>query len=611
MPPSAAEPGPAGAAPDGFDPLIPARMLNEFAYCPRLAYLEWVQGEFEHSADTLEGRFRHRRVDREGGAVPGLASEDAGAEGREESAGEAGRGGAGEAAAPGADAAPPPETAIHARSVLVASDRLGAIARVDLLEGAGRRVTPVDYKRGAAPDLPEGAWEPERVQLCLQGLILRENGFDCEEGVLYYVESRTRVPVVFDENLRERTLELLEDLRRTAAAGRIPPPLEDSRKCPRCSLTGICLPDEVNHLARLERRDGAAGRGAEAGAAAEVRRLFPARDEALPVYVQAQGMTVAKHGDLLRIRSKGETVEEVRLLDVSQLCLFGNVQVTAQALRELCEREIPVCHFSYGGRFYGITQGMAHKNVELRRAQYRLAEDAGRSTALAAAFVRAKILNCRTLLRRNHPDAPAGALRHLALLAGKAGRARDAGTLLGLEGSAGRAYFAEFAGMLKPRGATWDFDFEGRNRRPPRDPVNALLSFAYAMLAKDLTVTLLAVGFDPYMGFFHAPRYGRPALALDLMEEFRPLIADSVVLGVINNGEIGERDFIRRAGAAALTDAGRRRFLEAYERRMDALVTHPVFGYRVSYRRVLEIQARLLARHVTGELPHYPAFRTR
>lgn len=579
------------------DPLVPARMLNEFAYCPRLAYLEWVQGEFEHSVDTLEGRYRHRRVDREEGAVPGPAPEDAGAAAeRPEPEGE-------EAAGGGAA----PRTAIHARSVLVSSERLGAIARIDLLEGEGSRVTPVDYKRGAAPDIPEGAWEPERVQLCLQGLILRENGFTCDEGLLYFVESKTRVAVVFDEALRARTLTLLAELRRMAASDRMPPPLEDSRKCPRCSLVGICLPDEVHYLERVAREPSGGG----TGGAAEVRRLFPARDEALPVYVQAQGMTVAKHGDLLQIRSKGETVEEVRLLDVSQLCLFGNVQVTAQALRELCEREIPVCHFSYGGRFYGITQGLAHKNVELRRAQYRLAEDAQRAAGLAAAFVQAKILNCRTLLRRNHPDVPAGVLRHLALLAGKAGRAGSGETLLGLEGSAGRAYFARFAGMLKPRDGSWDFDFEGRNRRPPRDPVNALLSFAYALLTKDMTVTLLAVGFDPFMGFYHAPRYGRPALALDLMEEFRPLIADSVVLGVINNGEIGERDFVRRAGAAALTDAGRRRFIEAYERRMDTLVTHPVFGYRVSYRRVLEVQARLLARHVTGELQSYPAFRTR
>lgn len=567
---------------DSTAPLVPARMLNEFAYCPRLAYLEWVQGEFEHSEDTLEGRFRHRRVDRPAGAVT--------EPGRADGEGQAGEGRPGDAVA---------ET-IHARSILVSSERLGAVARVDLLEGQGRQVVPVDYKRGAAPDVPEGAWEPERVQVCLQGLILRDNGYACDQGIIYFVESKTRVPVVFDEALVTRTQALLGELRRLATSGEIPPPLVDSKKCPRCSLVGICLPDEINHLAQ------------SATGGSEVRRLYPAREDALPVYVQTQGMTVSKHGDLLQMRFKGETVEEVRLLDVSHLCLFGNVQVTAQAVRELCEREIPICHFSYGGRFYGITQGMAHKNVELRRAQFRFAEDEQRAVALAGAFIQAKILNCRTLLRRNHPGVPEKVLRELAALAKRAGRANSVEVLLGLEGTAARTYFAHFAGMLKPRGgAIGGFDFEGRNRRPPRDPINAMLSLAYAMLTKDTMVTLLAVGFDPYLGFYHAPRYGRPSLALDLMEEFRPLVGDSVVIGVINNGEIDEGDFLRRAGAASLTDSGRRKFLEAYERRMDTLITHPVFGYRISYRRLLEVQARLLGRYISGEIKHYPAFRTR
>ncbi|MGH7784913.1 MAG: CRISPR-associated endonuclease Cas1, partial [Candidatus Binatia bacterium] len=155
------------------------------------------------------------------------------------------------------------------------------------------------------------------------------------------------------------------------------------------------------------------------------------------------------------------------------------------------------------------------------------------------------------------------------------------------------------------------FDFNNRNRRPPRDTVNALLSFAYALLTKDFATTLLAVGFDPYLGFFHKPRYGRPSLALDLMEEFRPLIADSVVLTLVNNGEVGAEDFISAMGGVALTPGGRTRFLAAYERRMNQEIIHPVFGYRISYRRVLEVQSRLLARHLLGEIPTYPPFLTR
>ena len=155
------------------------------------------------------------------------------------------------------------------------------------------------------------------------------------------------------------------------------------------------------------------------------------------------------------------------------------------------------------------------------------------------------------------------------------------------------------------------FDFTSRNRRPPKDPINALLSFGYSLLARNLTIVCHAVGFDPFIGFYHQPRFGRPALALDLMEEFRPLVVDSVVLTTVNTGMVTRDDFLGVGEAVTLKARGRKRFLQAFEQRMDALVTHPLFGYRVSYRRVLEIQARLLARAVTDELPEYVGFQTR
>jgi CRISP-associated protein Cas1 len=155
------------------------------------------------------------------------------------------------------------------------------------------------------------------------------------------------------------------------------------------------------------------------------------------------------------------------------------------------------------------------------------------------------------------------------------------------------------------------FDFAGRNRRPPRDPVNALLSLAYSVLAKDLTIICQAVGLDPFLGFFHQLRFGRASLALDLMEPMRPLVADSAVLSAINTRMVTERDFLRVGPSVALTADGRKAFFRAYEQRMDTLVTHPLFGYRVNYRRILEIQTRLLARFLTAEIRDYPVFVTR
>jgi CRISPR-associated protein Cas1 len=743
--------------------LVPARMLNEFAYCPRLAYLEWVQGEFVHNLDTLEGRFGHRRVDQ-----PTRAALPAGAAG--ESKGEPCGGHRFEenrsprvltqeiedggsriedggtkqtgddnwlAARPplpllpkgGSDQCEP----IHARSLMLSAPGEGLICKIDVLELEGDVATPVDYKRGKQPDVIEGAWEPERVQVCAQGLILREAGYKSDEGVLYFIESKKRVPVIFDEDLVARTRELVAGLRQMGQEQVLPPPLVDSPKCPRCSLVGICLPDETNLLYEIDdlHRRAEAGAptalvgpppvdpgesetafdanapakrppqpplakgGSDAGepgsghrfeenwssgisvfdgiefgahgivevplqcaegegqvpaqrpplpplpkggsdcAARPVRRLLPARDDALPLYVQEQGASVGKSGDRITVKEKGKTIQTVRLIDVSQVSVFGNVQVTAQALRELSDRGIPVCHFSYGGWLNAMTTGLIHKNVELRIRQFAVAADARQSLALARQFVVGKIKNCRTLLRRHLPDedAPQEAptdgpadpvtkhqtlntkhrpkeqlLRQLAELAEQAARAPSVETLLGTEGMAAKLYFAGFARLLKGGG---HFDIDGRNRRPPQDPTNALLSFVYSMLARELTVVLQAVGFDPLLGFLHRPRYGRPSLALDLAEEFRPLIADSTVLMLINNGEVGPASFICRGGAVALTTAGRRAVIEAFERRLETEVTHAIFGYRVSYRRILEVQARLLSRVLLGDLEEYPNFCTR
>jgi CRISPR-associated protein Cas1 len=576
--------------PSDVPDLIPARMLNEFAYCPRLAYLEWAQGDFADSADTVEGRFHHRRVDKETGDLPAAAD----VRGDE----------------------PPVE--LHARSVYLSAPKVGLVARIDLVEAVGTEVTPVDYKRGRAPDVPEGAWEPERVQVCAQGLVLEENGYTCREGVLYFVGARRRVTIPFTPELRARTLELLQEMRATMAGATIPPPLQDSPKCPRCSLAAICLPDEINLLRLGNGWEGGEADDLDADAApattAEPRRLLPARDDALPLYVQSGGTRVGKAGDELVVQPRDGERQTVRLGETSHVALFGQVQMSTQALQAALGRGIPVTYFTFGGWFYGITTGLLHKNVELRRLQFRAAEDPGRALELARQFVVAKVLNSRTLLRRNAEGVSSQTIDLLRSLADDAAVCESAESLLGLEGTAARVYFQSFGKMLKrteDEDAAMAFDFDGRNRRPPRDPVNALLSLAYALLAKDLTVAAQAVGLDPFLGFYHRPRYGRPALALDLMEEFRPIVADSVVLSAVNTGVVRASDFVTRGGAVSLAEAGRVRFLRLYERRMDELVTHPIFGYRICYRRVLEVQVRLLARFLAGEIPKYPGFQTR
>jgi CRISPR-associated protein Cas1 len=252
---------------------------------------------------------------------------------------------------------------------------------------------------------------------------------------------------------------------------------------------------------------------------------------------------------------------------------------------------------------------MPSKNIEVRIRQHRAAA-IGRPE-LAAAFVSGKIRNARTLLRRHGDEATSKAVAQLAALASAAATERRIESLLGIEGTAARLYFEHFGALLRPAGFLGEFAFEHRNRRPPTDPVNALLSFLYALLIKDATIAALAAGLEPYLGLYHQPKFGRPALALDLAEEFRALVADSTVLTAVNNGEISRSDFVSRAGAVSLTQAGRKKVVAAYERRMASDLRHPLFGYKATYRRTLEIQARLLAATLVGDTPEYRPLTTR
>jgi CRISP-associated protein Cas1 len=259
-----------------------------------------------------------------------------------------------------------------------------------------------------------------------------------------------------------------------------------------------------------------------------------------------------------------------------------------------------------------MAHGLPGKDVELRRAQYTAS--AATTLDISRRMVQGNVRNSRTLLRRNHRDDGAErVVGQLGALIDAAGAAEGIPSLLGIEGTAARLYFSRFAGMLTTSTGLdiAAFDENGRARRPPPDPVNALLSFVYALLVKDLTITVNAVGLDPYLGVYHRPRYGRLALALDLAEEFRPIVADSTVIQVVNNGEVRPHHFTRRAGGCQLDRDGRRAVIAAYERRMMHEIKHPVFGYRVTYRRALDVQARLLAAHLKGEIAECTAFTTR
>jgi CRISPR-associated protein Cas1 len=454
-------------------------------------------------------------------------------------------------------------------------------------------------------------WDNDAVQLCAQGMLLEEDrGVPVRRGFQFHVGSRERVEVPFTPELSERTRAAAARCRELSERDAPPDPLpaESRHRCFGCSLAPVCLPEETLY------QIGTPTAGETSSAA--LTRVIPGSDDGAVLYLQEPGAHVGKRGEHLTVRKHDQELARVPMHQLRQVCVFGNVQVSTQALQTLLENEIPVAYLTGHGRFVGLLTPPPAKNVGLREAQYRhFADPAGR-LGLAKEAVRAKLTNQRTLLMRSlRGEGDRGsnepAARGLARVLRRLDEADSLEALLGLEGQGAALYFGEFGRFLREDSEARPFDFTARNRRPPRDPVNALLSFAYALLTKDCFAAVCAVGFDPYKGFYHASRHGKPALALDLMEEFRPVIADSVVLTLVNTGMVGRGDFVTWRDAVQLTESGRRAFFAAYEQRKAAEVTHPLYGYRMTYSRMLEVQARMLAAFVRGTVPSYRGFTVR
>ncbi|MFZ4766680.1 MAG: CRISPR-associated endonuclease Cas4g/Cas1g [Roseimicrobium sp.] len=595
-------------------PPLPVRRLHNYLYCPRLFYYQWVENLFEENADTVAGSRTHRKVD-----APSRMDDEkqkALSEGLAEGA--------------------------RLRSLKLESEALGLLGVVDIVEGGPDGAEVLDYKKGSARRTSEGervAKEPDAAQVAAYVLLLREQGIHAVRAWVYYAEDRRRVPVELTEQLFQKVRDTVVQAKALAASGHCPPPLKNDARCLYCSAYPICLPQESAWWAVAARKpietepqmtfvfareDRATPGQAElhfaepAPSLASTKELEPPdikqpprpeHDEGEVLVVQTAGAQVGQRGGEITVSVKGEVVVKKPLQQVRSIYLYGAVQVTAQAAETCLEQGIAVAYFSPAGRYLGALLGLPASGVDARRGQYRLFEQESIRLLLAREAIRAKIHNQRVMLMRNG-EVPDHVLKLMATCREETARAGDLTTLMGIEGTAAALYFEHFPGMLKG-GAEWKFDWTGRNRRPPRDPVNALLSMGYSMLAKEITGVCHAVGLDPFLGFLHQPRYGRPALALDLMEEFRPLVADSVAISLINRGEVTPQDFIRSASGTFLNDAGRRAFWESWFRRMDTEVSHPEFGYKMTYRRMFEVQARQLWRFLRGEASGYHAFTTR
>lgn len=550
-----------------------ARNIAEYAYCPRLFYFLEVEGVFLPSEDTEQGLAVHRRVDRPSSA---RRADDEGPK--------------------------------ISRSLVLSSAELQLTATLDLAELDGVHAVPVEYRKGRPrrvnlipppaetedaeqPQLANAEpWPTDRVQLGLQALLLAEAGYTVREAVVYYAAERRRLRVNVDAHLLEEARATLAAAKEAALRGHRPPPLVNDPRCIGCSLQPLCLPDEV-----VQESHGA-------GEEFSPRRIWPPRDDGIHVIAQSDGFKVGIRGLTLRVTGKdGAAVKEFPIAGVESLSLLGGVQISTQALHALADRGVPVAFLSAAGRMVGMLDPLDSVSTLVRRAQVRRFEEPDHALLVAKALIVAKVANQRTMLIRNHPDLPPHVAPAMAELASRTESAVDIDQLRGLEGQAAAIYFRHF-GQLFRADVGVEFDANGRQRRPPPDPVNACLSMAYSMLTHECTAALRLARLEPSIGTLHVSRPGRPALALDLVEPFRPLIADSIAVSAFNRGELSAGHFMRSSAGCSLTDYGRRAFFSAYGRRMDTDITHPVFGYRLSYRRMLTLHARMLAAWVVGDI---------
>ena len=540
---------------------IPLSQINTYVFCPRRFYYESIEGHQVINEHVEEGKIKHTRVDTE--------MKDRNERGVRVS-----------------------------RRQYLASDTLGVSGYLDLIEEKNGVPCPVEYKKAGTGD-----WLNDQVQLCLQGMLIEENtGTAVPHGYIYYIGSKRRRKVVFDDELRQISHGFVSDAEMLLETRKIPEPVHDNR-CNGCSVRGICLPDEVAYLKELDDLP---------------KRIKPTLGIDNVLYVDEQGCILKKTGERLLVVKEGETIRDIPLIHLGQVVLCGNISVTTPVMQTLLNEGIPVVYLSAYGRYQGVLMPQISRNSLLRVAQHRVADDPEKCLALAKAFVHGKISNMRMMLQRRkwrgkaetetEETAIESSIEGMRKMRGRLPKAENLPELLGLEGNASADYFRSFSSMLN---AEMGFSFEHRTRRPPKDPTNALLSFAYSLLTADVISAIQIVGLDPYVGFFHQQTYGRPCLALDLMEEFRPIIADSVVVTLINNRQITPNDFTQSHGGWFLKDAARKKFYAAYEKRKNETITHPVFKYKINFRRALELQVRLLAKCLMGEIETYTSLTVR
>jgi CRISP-associated protein Cas1 len=524
---------------DSSEP-IPISVAAHHAFCPRRAWLE-VHGERTDTGQVAQGVADHAAVDD-----------------------------------------PTTSRSPRLRAVAIQSLPLGVTGRCDSVEIlSDGKLTVVEHK--AAPiRRTSQVTQPQRIQLALQALCLREQGHELAGAAVWFSTTKRRVEVSLDEQLFAEARRQVADTRKVIDSAVPPSPLEDDPRCGRCSHVGVCLPDEHRHRP-------------------VARRIGVADPSGRVLHLASPGSRASLRRGQIQIRVAEEAPTTVLLGQVSGLVVHGNADVSSALLREIIHRGFPIVWCTWSGRVVGWASSADGPNGEARGLQHRLDDNV--QIKVARAIVAAKVRNQASLLRR-HDSSARFALRQLAR---NAEQAASRSEMLGLEGRAAALYFPALSLALN---ADWA-RIKRRAARPAPDRINSALNLAYGLLLADVVRSIVACGLDPAGGVLHSATRNKPALALDLMEEMRAPVADSAVVWAINNGELRERDFRSDLGAIRLTPRGRKALIAAYERRALTEFKHPTFGYRVTWRRSMEVQARMFLAVVLGETDTYQPIETR
>ena len=483
------------------------------------------------------------------------------------------------------------------------SERWGLKGRIDCVRRRDGQIVPYEHKRGRSARGADGrpaAWPSDRVQIIAYAALVEEQtGCEVSEGRVRYHADNVLVHVPFDEAARaelERAITRAQELQATVER---PPVAENERLCVKCSLAPVCLPEEARLAAALTSDE-------PQHAERTTLRLFPSDDDRRTLHVITQGARVGRKGDRLEVCAPDDTPQLHPVHEVGQVVLHGFAQITTQALRLCAEQEVGVHWVTGGGRYMGAwTAGMG--SVQRRIRQYRALTNTEMCLKLARKLAEARVRGQLSFLLRASREAGRDvrevrdAIIGMRKILSPMSRAASIDSLRGFEGGAGAHYFGALPHLVVPE-AGEAMRPDGRNRRPPRDRCNALLSYGYALLLKDVTNAILAVGLDPSLGFYHQPRSQAHPLALDLMELFRVPLVDLPVIASINRRQWDEREDFQIAGQQVwLSDAGRKKFIGIYERRKADRWKHPVIGHSLSYSRLLELEARLLEKEWMGE----------